>query len=77
MNYNWNNRYWQNWSRQISIEDAMNLAQEQVPGQIVKVELDTQNGAWIYEVDIITPQGIEYEVEIDINTGRIISVLPD
>lgn len=77
MNYNWNNRYWQNWSRQISIEDAMNLAQEQVPGQIVKVELDTQNGAWIYEVDIITPQGIEYEVEIDINTGRIISVMPD
>lgn len=77
MNYNWNNRYWQNWSRRISIVEAMNMAQEQVPGEVVKAELDSENGVWIYEVNIITPQGIEYEVNVDINTGRIISVMPD
>lgn len=77
MNYNWNNHYWQNWSRRISIVEAMNMAQEQVPGEVVKAELDSENGVWIYEVNIITPQGIEYEVNVDINTGRIISVMPD
>ncbi|ASK61066.1 peptidase [Virgibacillus phasianinus] len=77
MYYNRPDQHWQNWNRRITIEEAMNIASEQVPGQIVKVELDTKYGAWIYEVDIITPQGMEYEVEVDVNTSGIISVKPD
>lgn len=74
MNYNWNQANRQNWNRRITIQDAMNIALEQVPGQIVKVELETKNGLWIYEVDIINPQGTEYEVEVDVNTGGIIGI---
>lgn len=60
--------------RQISIEEAMNIAVGRVPGQIVKVELERENGVWVYEVEIITPQGVKYEVEVDINTGNIVKV---
>ena len=63
--------------RQISIQEAMNIALGRVPGQVVKVELDQENGMWVYEVDIITPQGVKYEVEVDINTGAIIKVEVD
>ncbi|WP_404451442.1 PepSY domain-containing protein [Virgibacillus necropolis] len=77
MYYNRPHQHWQNWNRRITIEEAIQIASEQVPGQIVKVELDTKNGAWIYEVDIITSQGMEYEVEVDVNSGGIISVIPD
>ncbi|MEK3889975.1 PepSY domain-containing protein [Bacillus sp. FSL K6-3431] len=63
-----------NLQRRVTIQEAMNIAVERVPGQIVKVELDTKMGALIYEVDIVTQQGVKYEVEVDVNTGEIISI---
>ena len=38
MNYNQGQQFY----RQITIEEAMAIAMEQVPGQVVKVELDTE-----------------------------------
>lgn len=67
MNYN-------NWYRRISMEEAMSIALERVPGQVVKVELDTENGLLVYEVEIITPHGIKNEVDVDVNTGAIVKV---
>lgn len=58
--------------RQISIQEAMNVALGRVPGQVVKVELEQENGLWVYEVDIITHQGVRYEVIVAMNTGAII-----
>lgn len=84
-NNNWNdpNGYWNNpgynnqqynrYSR-ISITDAMNIATEQIPGEIVKVELDTENGRLVYEVEIRNMHGVKYEVEVDAQTGRIVKI---
>ncbi|MCG5103234.1 PepSY domain-containing protein [Oceanobacillus alkalisoli] len=63
--------------RQISIEEAMNIAVGRVPGQIVKVELEKEQGVWVYEVEIITAQGVKYEVEVDMNTGNIVKIEVD
>ena len=60
--------------RQISIQEAMNVALGRVPGQVVKVELEQENGLWVYEVDIITLQGVRYEVIVDMNTGAIVRI---
>ncbi|HEX6595040.1 MAG TPA: PepSY domain-containing protein [Bacillota bacterium] len=75
--YQWNGHGYQNMYRQISIEEAMRIAMERVPGEIVKVELDTEQGMIVYEVDIMTPQGIQYEVVVDRNTGRVIEIKLD
>ena len=75
-NQGYNNQPYNRYSR-ISIEDAMSIAMEQIPGEIVKVELDTEDGILIYEVDIMTAQGIKYEMEIDAQTGRIVKVIRD
>lgn len=58
----------------ISIDDAMTIALEQVPGEVVKVELDTENGILVYEIDIMTMEGVKYEVEIDAQTGAVIKI---
>ncbi|QUW22413.1 PepSY domain-containing protein [Sporosarcina sp. Marseille-Q4063] len=74
------NNYWnQQYNRysRISIEDAMSIALSQIPGEIKKVELDTENGRLVYEVDVVTRQGIEYEMEIDAQTGRITKLKRD
>lgn len=61
----------------ISIEDAMSIATEQIPGEVVKVELDREDGILIYEIEIVNTQGIKYEVEIDAQTGRILKMQLD
>lgn len=60
--------------RQISIEDAIRIARERVPGEVVKVELEREHGRLIYEVEIISNQGPKYEIDIDATTGQIIEI---
>jgi len=60
--------------RQISMPEAMTIAQGLVPGRVVKIELEQEHGMWVYELDIITSQGAKYEVKVDINTGEIVKV---
>lgn len=60
--------------RQLTIEEAIRIAQAQVPGQVVKAEIDRKGNRLIYEVEIVTNQGVKYEVEIDANSGAVLSV---
>lgn len=56
---------------QITIEEASKLALDRVPGSSekdLKIELDFDDGIYKYEGDIIYNQ-MEYEFEIDANTG--------
>lgn len=63
--------YWQNY--RISSEAAIQIALQQVPGQVLRVELDEENGILVYEVDIRTPSG-RYEVHVHAATGQILKV---
>ncbi len=79
-NYNHNSYYflWDNYWRsyRISSEAAIQIALQQVPGQVIKVELDYENGMLVYEIDILTPSGI-YEVYVHAVTGQILKVEED
>ena len=45
--------------------------------QLVKAELDYDDGMLIYEIDIRTAEGYKYEVKVDANTGAISRVKLD
>lgn len=58
----------------ISLEEAQNIALERVPGateQNISIELERDDGWYIYEGDI-EYNGMEYEFEIDADTGNIL-----
>jgi len=55
----------------------MTIALERVPGQVVKAELDYDDGMLVYEIDVRTAEGHKYEVKIDANTGAILRVKLD
>ena len=58
----------------VTLEEAQNIALERVPGasaQNISIELDEDGGWYIYEGDIVY-DGMEYEFEIDANTGNIL-----
>lgn len=58
----------------ISMEEAQNIALERVPGATernISIELEKDDGWYIYEGDI-EYNGMEYEFEIDADTGNIL-----
>lgn len=59
---------------QVAQEEAVKLALDRVPGsteQDLRIELEYDDGYYKYEGDIIYNQ-IEYEFEIDANTGAFL-----
>lgn len=70
VNYNQEPQY----HRQITIQEAIDIALAQVPGQAVKAELDTKQGVRVYEVDVVTAQGVKYEVAVNVNSGEIVDI---
>lgn len=77
-NGNGNDLYFSLWdgfwrSYRINSEAAIQIALQRVPGQVVKVELDKEDGILVYEVDIRTPTGV-YEVQVNASTGQVIKI---
>ncbi|MGI6668956.1 MAG: PepSY domain-containing protein [Acetivibrionales bacterium] len=69
----WDN-YWR--SYRINSEAAIQIALQQVPGQVIKVELDYENGILVYEIDIRTLSGV-YTVYVHAITGQVLKVEND
>lgn len=62
------------WGRyRIDSEAAIQIALQRVPGQVIKVELDDDDGLLVYEIDIRTQSGV-YEVHVNAATGQIIKI---
>ncbi len=60
--------------QRISSQQAIQIAQQQVPGQVMHVDLDMENGILVYEVFILTMYNKIYEVEVNAKTGRIVNI---
>jgi len=57
----------------LTVAQASNIALKQVTGgKVTKVELDRDNGRYVYEIELKTAQG-EADVDIDANTGKVLS----
>jgi uncharacterized membrane protein YkoI len=60
----------------VTPEDAKNAALAKVPGKVVKVSLDNENGYVVYSVEISTNNGIK-DVKVDAGNGQVIYVDSD
>ncbi|WP_159997423.1 PepSY domain-containing protein [Roseomonas sp. 18066] len=56
------------------LEDVLAVVRRAVPGDIVGVELDRDDGRWIYEIKVLTARGQRREVEIEATTLRILEI---
>ena len=62
-------------SKQVKLTQAQasNIALKQVTGgKVTKIELDHDNGRYVYEVELRTADG-EADVDVDANTGKVLS----
>ena len=55
-----------------SLEEIMPLVTREAPGDVSHIELEHDDGLWIYEFRIIDSKGHLEEITVDAATGRII-----
>jgi len=61
----------------LSLSEIMKQASSRVPGKILEVELDEEDGLIVYEIEFLSEQGIIMEMVIDARSGRLISLEED
>lgn len=57
---------------EVSPEEAMAKAKARVPGAVTKLELDSERGYLVYEVDIVQEDNTKMEVLVDAGNGSIL-----
>jgi uncharacterized membrane protein YkoI len=45
-----------------------------IPGEISGLELEKENGIWIYEFKVISPDGRMLKAHVDAKTGKLIKI---
>lgn len=50
------------------------IALEEVPGEVQEIELEREDGMAVYEVEILSADGAEMQVEIAAATGEVLEV---
>lgn len=55
----------------------LEIAQREVSGQVIDVELEWDDGRLEYDVKVLTASGRVREVEIDAGSGQVLSVEDD
>jgi len=60
--------------QRITKQQAREIALQRVPGKVLHVDMDLENGVLVYEVFILSPNNVIYEVEILAKSGRILKI---
>ncbi len=57
----------------VTMEEAIKIATTQFPGKVLEAELESEDGKAVYEVEILNTSGETRELEIDAQSGKILS----
>jgi len=61
----------------LPLSRILEIAQQQVPGDVIEVELESKRGALIYEIKVLTESGRVREVKIDARNGTVLEIEDD
>ena len=56
----------------LPLEQILEKAQAALPGRVIEIELDQENGRYTYELEIVDPEGRVWELEMDAATGEVL-----
>lgn len=58
----------------LPLDEILDIVATSHPGQLVELELETEDSIWVYEVEIVTPEGRLIEIDLNAATGQILGV---
>jgi uncharacterized membrane protein YkoI len=59
---------------QVSLEDAVRTALDEVDGTLDGAQLDTEDGTTVWEIDVDDPDGTSVDVYVNVDTGSVVKV---
>ncbi|MET0496797.1 MAG: PepSY domain-containing protein [Steroidobacteraceae bacterium] len=62
---------------QLALEDALRIAVDRVPGEVVKVERDEEHGVEVLEIKVLAANGRVREITLDARDGRVLELEDD
>lgn len=63
--------------RILPLSEILQRVAARVPGEVLKVELEREHGGYVYEIEILRPDGRVQEVEVDAPSGKILDIEDD
>lgn len=60
-----------------SLAEIIEAVKAKVPGELMEVELEMEDGIYVYDVKLLGPNGRVQEVEADAKTGNILKIEDD
>ena len=61
----------------IDPDRAMEIALAEKPGVMTDFDLDRERKGWVYEIEIVDAQGVEWEIELEGETGKVLKIKRD
>ena len=61
----------------LALEDALQIAQREVPGEVIKVERDREHGVDTVEIKILAATGRIREITLDAQSGAVLAIEDD
>lgn len=61
----------------LPLASVLGIARRRVPGEIIDVDLDGDEGRMTYEVEVLTAAGRKIEIKIDARKGTVLEVEED
>ena len=58
-------------------EQIIEIALTEIPGEVLEIEQDREDGVQVFEVEIMNDEGVEYEVVLAAETGEILEIEED
>ncbi|MBY6202854.1 PepSY domain-containing protein [Maritalea mobilis] len=58
----------------LPLAEILSAAEAASPGRIIELELGRDDGRWVYELELVSPDGRLYAMEIDAATGEILEL---
>jgi uncharacterized membrane protein YkoI len=58
----------------MSLQAILERVRAEFTGSVLEVELEEEDGGWIYKVELLAPGGAKVEVEYDARDGRRLRV---
>ncbi len=56
----------------VTLYNALDIAQQHVPGTVSRAEFEQEDGLPVWEVEVLADNGQVYDLEIDARTGEVV-----
>ena len=57
----------------LPLRSILEIVETRYPGQVLEVEFEHEDGAFLYEIKVLQPQGKLVKLELDARNGQVLS----